>query len=239
MTLLSKSNYLIHYIKKTKSLQQYEKVLEEMDLLIYRKYNEWIIPKNMFNNLLLDKDTKSIYNDGEWYYKPPINYKYPIMYENEKEYYKDKYIVREYLVSELFIYRKNIYPQIYDEIVANDFLMYSLNKLYTSNNITKEFKLYSFDWKIKKWLYSYDDELPKNEKKYKNMIDINEFITNPEYILEYIEKREKDYHKKIMEKLWSWKLIEDEKKKLILFMKCSRRKIKCSTIFWVKVLSYL
>lgn len=223
-----KSDYLIHYIKKTKSLQQYEKVLEEMNLYTYRKYNEWIISKNRFEDLLLDKDTKTIYLDGEWYYIPPINYNYPIMYENEKEYYKDKYIVREYLITDLFHYHKKKYPQIYDEIVANDFMMYSLNKLYTTKHITKDFKLYSFDWKIKKWLYSYNNE--KN---------IHEFITNPDYVSEYIQKRESDYNKKIREKLWSWKLIDDKTKKFILFIKCSRRKFKFSTMVWANVLSYL
>ncbi len=219
--------YLKIYLNKVKVSQNFSKLLEDYDLHIYHTCDEWIVQKNNFiKSVVLNKETKKMYFDNEWNYSLPINYEHSFMNENEKEYYKNNYIIRQNIEFNYYNGSK-LYPFNYPEIVANDYLMYKLNILY--QNFTKYSIRFEYNTEMyKKWFYTFDTDFAKS---------LN--LLNPVMIEKYMIQREKDYNNKIKKKLWSWKLMDDNFNNLVLLMKMKRKTTKLPTKLWIDICSYL
>lgn len=246
-------NYLKVYLIKLKSNQLNEIVIEQLFLSMYNKYNEWVGPKNNIKDLLKHKEVSRMYIDNEWNYSLPINYEYPVMNENEKEYYKDLYKCIEYIHFDFihfdnhfdynhFDYNINYYPHNFPEMVANDFLKYKLEQIYQTNSLyklTKSNEIINIPNRVKKWLYSYDINISKSDIDTEPHLHLYKLIKEPLKLLNYIKTVDENYNKRITQQLWSWKITEDERKKLVWFMKTLRKKYKFMTSVWLNIHSYL
>ncbi len=226
------TDYLKIYFNKVKVSQNFYNLIEDYNLHFYHKYNEWSIQKNNFiKSILLNEETKKIYFDNEWNYSLPINYEHLFMNENEKEYYKNNYIIRQNIIINFNnSCGSNLYPFNYPEIVANDYLKYKLNDIYQCYTMEQlnsiQFKYYIETYK--KWLYTFDKQFAKS-------LD----VLNPDNMEKYMLNREKEYNKKIREKLWSWKLMDDNFNNLVLLMKMKRKRTKLPTKIWMVICTYL